>query len=64
MVTTGRRNEIGAMKGDDLAKKLVLNGFDFLTEAIASLEGKPKYSIINFYSAVEIFIKARLLHEH
>jgi len=32
--------------------------------AIDGFESQPKYSIINSYSAVELFLKARLLHEH
>ena len=40
--------------------KLVNNGFDFLKKAIAEFENEPKYSIIHFYSGLEIFLKARL----
>lgn len=43
---------------------LVDNAFDFLDQAISELPNKPKYSAINFYSAVELFIKARLMKEH
>lgn len=44
--------------------RVVSNALDFLNMAIDSFESQPKYSIINFYSAVELFLKARLLHEH
>jgi len=43
---------------------VVRNAFDFLGRSIDELERHPKYSIINFYSAVELFLKARLLKEH
>ena len=43
---------------------LVLNGIDFLKKAVTQLEDDPKYSVINFYTAVEIFLKAPLVKEH
>ncbi len=43
---------------------LVCNALDFLHHAVVQIESDPKYSIINFYTAVELFLKARLLHEH
>lgn len=43
---------------------LVKNGLDFLEKAIAQLDSEPKYSVINFFTAVEIFLKAPLVHEH
>ena len=42
---------------------LVLNGIDFLKKAITQLDSEPKYSVINFYTAVEIFLKAPLVKE-
>lgn len=36
-------------------ENLVRNGIDFLTKAISQLESDPKHSVINFYTAVEIF---------
>ena len=44
--------------------RLTENSIDFLTEAIDGFQVQPKYSIIHFYTAVELFLKARLLHEH
>lgn len=52
------------MKQSDLIGRLVENALDFLHHAIENLERFPKLSIINFYTAVELFLKARLLHEH
>jgi hypothetical protein len=43
---------------------LVRNGLDFLRKAIDELEENPKYSVIHFFAAVEIFLKSRLLLEH
>jgi hypothetical protein len=45
-------------------ENLVRNGIDFLEKAMSQLEREPKYSVINFYTAVEIFLKAPLVHEH
>jgi hypothetical protein len=45
-------------------QRLTENAIDFLNRAIDEFETEPKYSIINFYSAVELFLKARLLKEH
>lgn len=44
--------------------KLVENAFDFLDKAGREFENEPKYSVIHFYAALELFLKARLLHEH
>ncbi|SET62008.1 hypothetical protein [Thorsellia anophelis] len=43
---------------------LVKNGIEFLEMAISQLETKPKHSLINFYTAVEILLKAPLVQEH
>lgn len=43
---------------------VVRNAFDFLARSIDELEAHPKYSVIHFYSAIELFVKARLLKEH
>lgn len=51
-------------KKNALLKTLIENALDFLTKSISDLELFPKYSVINFYSAVELLVKARLLAEH
>ena len=43
---------------------LVRNGIDFLEKAMSQLDIEPKYSVINFHTAVEIFLKAPLVREH
>ncbi|HEV7659990.1 MAG TPA: hypothetical protein VGO55_09115 [Allosphingosinicella sp.] len=45
-------------------RDLVSNAVDFLTLATEELKGRPKHSIIAFHSAVELFLKARLMQEH
>lgn len=45
-------------------ENLVRNGIDFLEKAMNQLDSDPKHSVINFYTAVEIFLKAPLVHDH
>lgn len=49
---------------DSCFHSLVTNAIDFMREAIELIATKPKYSLINFYTATELFLKARLLNEH
>lgn len=44
--------------------QLVENALDFLEVSISELREKPKYSVIHFHAAIELFLKARLLEEH
>lgn len=43
---------------------LIENAFDFLEGALASFETDPKRSVIDFHTAVELFLKVPLLNEH
>lgn len=43
---------------------LVDNALDFLERSIQDLSTSTKYSVIHFYSSIELFLKARLLAEH
>ncbi|MDH5553237.1 MAG: hypothetical protein OEX82_07890, partial [Nitrosomonas sp.] len=54
------------MKNKEMFNRLVENGLDFLSKAITELKDnkQPQYSVINFYTAVELFVKARLMQEH
>jgi hypothetical protein len=52
------------MTSEDLFVRLVDNALDFLSRSIADFERFPKYSVIHFYTAVELFVKARLMTEH
>jgi len=45
-------------------QSLVENAIDFLKVSLGELKDRPKYSVINFCSGVEIFFKARLIAEH
>ena len=47
-----------------LLARLVENAIDFLGHSIREFETQPKYSVIHFHAAVELFLKARLLAEH
>ena len=52
------------MNKEEILERLVENGLDFLHKAVDELEDYPKFSIIHFYSAIELFLKARLIEEH
>ncbi len=52
------------MNQQAIFKSLVQNAFDFLERGIADFGNSPKYSVIHFCAAVEMFIKARLMQEH
>jgi hypothetical protein len=41
--------------------RLVKNAVDFLITSVSEIEKRPKYSIIHFAAAVELFLKARLM---
>ena len=45
-------------------EELAANAFDFLEKASSQLEKEPKYSVINFFTGIELLLKARLLCEH
>jgi HEPN domain-containing protein len=53
-----------AKKNQKLLMHVIENAFDFLETAIEEFNEKPKYSILHFSTAVELFLKARLIHEH
>jgi len=44
--------------------RLVENALEFLSKAISEIKESPKFSVIHFCAAVELFIKARLMSEH
>jgi len=48
----------------DYLSNLIDNGFDFLEKGIDQFRSEPKYSVINFCVAIELFLKARLMKEH
>ncbi|MDO9365714.1 MAG: hypothetical protein Q7T58_05155 [Methylotenera sp.] len=52
------------MNKNEMFDSLVGNAMDFLSKAIEEFDTHPKYSVIHFHAAVELIIKARLMHEH
>lgn len=52
------------MNEDQIFESLTRNAFDFLKRGIDEFDRNPKYSVINFCSAVEMLLKARLMKEH
>lgn len=51
-------------QAQQLLTSLIENAIDFLEQSLADFEQKPKYSVIHFYAALELFLKARLVAEH
>src|SRR5436309_7283505 len=45
-------------------RSLVSNAGDFLQQSLVHLEENPKLSLIHFCTAIELFLKARLMLEH
>jgi hypothetical protein len=44
--------------------ELLFNAIDFAKRSIKELSSSPKYSMIHFAAAIELFLKVRLLKEH
>jgi len=49
---------------DELFDALVRNALEFVSTSIGHLQHKPKNAIVDLYTAVELFLKARLMKEH
>ncbi|WP_421671757.1 hypothetical protein [Rahnella sp. EDr1-12] len=49
---------------EQLFHSLVINAIDFLESSIDDLDKRPNNSIVDFYTAIELFLKARLMLEH
>lgn len=49
---------------DEMFNALVKNAIDFINSSFDDLDSRPKNSIVDFYTAVELFLKARLMKEH
>lgn len=47
-----------------LFDQLVSNAIDFFSSSVKQIKSRPKYSVINFCSGLEITLKARLSREH
>lgn len=48
----------------DPFESLTRSALDFLTQAARGLKSQPKYAVINLATAIELFLKARLVREH
>lgn len=57
-------NKLDMPEPNKFFDSLVRNAIDFLKKSVNELEKSPKYSVIHFYAAIELFLKARLLSEH
>jgi ribosomal protein S14 len=51
-------------KLEDAKHQISESAFDFLLRSLDEIENSPKYSVIHFATAVELLLKARLMHEH
>ena len=49
---------------DEIFRNLTESAFEFLERAIREFRDSPKFSTIHFATAVELFLKARLMREH
>ncbi len=49
---------------EEMFDALVKNALSFLGASLDNLDAKPKSSIIDFYTSIELFLKARLMNEH
>lgn len=49
---------------DELFRSLVRSALDFLNKSLDEFETSPKFSTIHFATAIELFLKSRLLKEH
>ena len=43
---------------------LTQSAFDFLARSVGEIQDHPKFAVIHFATAVELLLKARLMHEH
>jgi len=59
-----RQKRKKARKRGNPFKALVENAFDFANKSIEEFQTNPKYSVIDFCAALEIFLKAKLMLEH
>jgi len=63
-MSSSKKKNQDTMNVGQILKRLVENAFDFLNKAISEIDKQPKFSVIHFYAAVELFLKARLMNEH
>lgn len=49
---------------DEMFDAIVKNAIDFIDASLDNLNKRPKNGIVDFYTAIELFLKARLMAEH
>jgi hypothetical protein len=49
---------------DEMFDAVVKNAIDFVDASLDNLAKRPKNGIVDFYTAIELFLKARLMAEH
>ena len=49
---------------DEMFDAVVKNAIDFIDASLDNLSSRPKNGIVDFYTAIELFLKARLMAEH
>jgi len=49
---------------EEMFHAVVKNAIDFIDASIDDLDKRPKNGIVDFYTAIELFLKARLMEEH
>jgi len=49
---------------EEMFNSLVKNAIDFVDSSLDDLGKRPKNSIVDFYTSIELFLKARLMKEH
>lgn len=49
---------------DEMFDSVVKNAIDFIDASLDNLSKRPKNGIVDFYAAIELFLKARLMAEH
>ena len=49
---------------EEMFNAVVRNAIDFVNSSLDGLDKRPKNGIVDFYTAIELFLKARLMEEH
>lgn len=57
-------NDLTFSSEEELFEALAESAFEFLNKALNEFQESPKFSTINFATAIELFLKAKLLKEH
>jgi hypothetical protein len=58
------KRDKGTADSSEMFDSLVRNALAFLERSVDELKDAPNYAVIDFCTAIELFLKARLLLEH